>query len=230
MNMLVWSSSKKRTDTYFVATRALTASSLDDDRDSRGAHGAFICPGWACTNGIVWSRLAKCSFEGVDNPYVENFEQRRNKNPIITPGLDSLEIFFIDEPHTFAPGRNSRTTLVSLFTPPSKRHLRSRLRVVGRTYADVHLASSSHVLAQFRRDLGPRPRTCPLADNQISRPRSQCTVYCWPFGVLRGSPSTISCTTCCSGRVIINHPAWTRGTSIKFCFCEFRSSLSTRMC
>ena len=101
MNMLVWSSSKKTTDTYFAATRALTASSLDDDRDSRGAHG-LICPSWACTNGIVWSRLTKCSFEGVDNPYVENFEQRRNKNPSITPKLDSLEIFFIDELHTFS--------------------------------------------------------------------------------------------------------------------------------
>ena len=52
----------------------------------------------------------KCSFEGVDNPVVENFEQRslefmaRNKNPITTPGLDSLEIFFIDELHTLHQG------------------------------------------------------------------------------------------------------------------------------
>ena len=43
MNMLVWSSSKKTTNTYIAATPALTASSLDDDRDSRGAHGRAPC-------------------------------------------------------------------------------------------------------------------------------------------------------------------------------------------
>ena len=117
MNMLVWSSSKKTTDTHFAALAASDCGVIVHApatravvEDRRARHYALICPGWACTNGIAWSRLAKCSFEGVDNPFVENFEQRslefmdRNKNPIITPGLDSLEIFFIDRLHTLHQG------------------------------------------------------------------------------------------------------------------------------
>ena len=93
MNMLVWSSSKKTTDTYFAALAASDCGVIVHDpatravvEERRAGHYALICPGWACTNGIAWSRLAKCSFEGVDNPVVENFEQRslgfmaRNKN------------------------------------------------------------------------------------------------------------------------------------------------------
>ena len=54
--MLVWSSSKKTTDTYFAAlaasecgfivhapaTRALIAGSSDDDKDPRGAQGRAL--------------------------------------------------------------------------------------------------------------------------------------------------------------------------------------------
>ena len=83
MNMLVWGSSKKTTDTHFAALAASDCGVIVHApatravvEDRRARHYALICPGWACTNGIAWSRLAKCSFEGVDNPFVENFEQQ----------------------------------------------------------------------------------------------------------------------------------------------------------
>ena len=48
------------------ATRALI-------EERRAGHYALFWPGLACTSGIAWSRLAKCSFEGVDTPFVEDF-------------------------------------------------------------------------------------------------------------------------------------------------------------
>ena len=61
---------RRRTRTLLLwrapATRALI-------EEHRARHYALFWPGLACTSGIAWSRLAKCSFEGVDTPFVEDF-------------------------------------------------------------------------------------------------------------------------------------------------------------
>ena len=92
----------------------------------------FASTFWACASGIAWSRLAKCSFEGVGNSFVATFWRRslefvaRGKNPIITPEFVSLEIFFIDKLHTMHQGVfNTHCILLAVRGPPwiSEHHL-----------------------------------------------------------------------------------------------------------